>query len=64
MARSVKIRGHNLAIVSGTSLSHLGSRWFGQTRWTLRDVETGEMFAASGKRLAHNSRLTSIPGDS
>lgn len=59
-ASEVTVRGRNLTIIESTSLSHLGSRWFGQTRWTLRDDETGQVYLASGKRLTGNSRLEPV----
>lgn len=54
---TVKVRGKVLTIVKRESVSHLGPRYFGWSRWTLTDRTTGETFHACGKRLVHNSRI-------
>jgi hypothetical protein len=57
MNQQVKVRGEVFRIVQAEDLSHLGTKYFGQRRYTLERLNDRSRWVYSGKQVGGNSIL-------
>jgi hypothetical protein len=58
--QTVRVRGVYYTVISGEPLGHLGSKYFGKYRFTLKNFRDGSHWQAVGRTVAGNTKLTPV----